>query len=100
MRVSRHGAVAGLLCGLLLGSTPGHAAQPELRKDPENGRPPMVRPHAAPPGIKGVSARPLTDGELYRLLLVLSAQTRPPLDALATCYPFGRPGWRDCVTQR
>ncbi len=41
-----------------------------------------------------------TDAELYRLLLVLSARTKPPMDALAACYPFGRPGWRDCVTQR
>ena len=105
MRVSSLGALAGVLCGLIIGANPGDAAQPEMRQAPDKGRPPVVRPSGAPPGAKGVPARPLparplTDAELYRLLLVLSAQTRPPMDALAACYPFGRPGWRDCVTQR
>ncbi len=100
MRVSSLGALAGVLCGLVFGSAPGHAAQPEMRQDPGVGRPPLVRPPGPPPAGKGAPARPLTDAELYRLPLVLSAQTRPPMDALAACYPFGRPGWRDCVTQR
>ena len=100
MRVSGLRPVAGLLCGLALAPNPGHAAQPEMRQEADTGPPPVVRPSGAPPGGKGAPARPLTDAELYRLLLVLSAQTRPPMDALAACYPFGRPGWRDCVTQR
>ena len=100
MRFSSFGALAGVLCGLVLGPDPGHAAQPEMRQAPAIGRPPVVRPLGPPPGAKGAPARPLTDAELYRLLLVLSAQTRPPMDALAACYPFGRPGWRDCVAQR
>jgi len=100
MRICSLGALAGVLCGLVIGANPGDAAQPEMRQAADKGRPPVVRPSGAPPGGKGAPARPLTDVELYRLLLVLSAQTRPPMDALAACYPFGRPGWRDCVTQR
>ncbi len=100
MRFSSLGPIAGLLSGLVLGPGPGHAAQPEMRQAPDKGRPPVVRPLGPLPGAKGAPARPLTDAELYRLLLVLSAQTGPPMDALAACYPFGRPGWRDCVTQR
>jgi hypothetical protein len=100
MRVSGLRPVAGLLCGLALGPNPGHAAQPEMRRAPDTGRPPVVLPSGPPPVAKGAPARPLTDAEFYRLLLVLSAQTKPPMDALAACYPFGRPGWRDCVTRR
>ncbi len=100
MHVFSLGIAAGLLWASVLASTPGHAAQPEMRQDPGFGRPPAVPSPGAPLGAKAVPARGLTDAELYRLLLVLSAQTRPAMGALAGCYPLGRPGWRDCVTQR
>ena len=98
MRLSALIAAVGLLCGL--GPALGHAALSGAREDPDFGRSPVARPLGSPPGANAVPARPLTDAELYRMLLVLSARTRPPMDALAACYPFGRPGWRDCVTQR
>ena len=101
MRVSTLAAAAGLLCGLSLGSTPGRAGPPEARNDAGTGRPrPAVRPIGPPAAGNGAPARPLADAELYRLLLVLSAETRPPMDVLVACYPFGRPGWRDCVARR
>lgn len=94
-------AAAGLLCGLGLGFAPGHAGPAEARKAEGTGWPPQAaRPVGSPLGADGVPARPLTDAEFYRLLLVFSAETRPPMDILAACYPFGRPGWRDCVARR
>jgi len=100
MRVSTLAAAAGLLCGLGLGFTPVHAGPTEARPAADVDRkPPAFRPVGSPLGAHGVPARPLTDAEFYRLLLVFSAQTRPPMDVLAVCYPFGRPGWRDCVTR-
>ena len=98
MRLSALIAAAGLLCGL--GPAPGHAALSGAREDPDLGRPPVARPLGSPPGANAAPARPLTDAELYRLLLVLSTEARPPINALAACYPFGRPGWRDCVARR
>ena len=101
MRLSNLAAAAGLLCSLGLGSTPGRAGPPEPPNDAGIGRPPpAVRPLGSPPGANDVPVRPLADAELYRLLLVLSVETRPPMDALVACYPFGRPGWRDCVARR
>ena len=100
MRASTLIAAAGLMCGLGLGFTPGHAAPWDAREGPGIGQPPAVRPPGPPPGANGAPARPLTDAELYRLLLVLSAQAQPPMNLLVACYPFGHPGWRDCITQR
>ena len=101
MRVSTLAAAAGLFCGLSLGAAPGRAGPQDTRNDAGVGRPPpAARPLGSPPGASGGPARPLADAELYRLLLVLSAETRPPLDLLVACYPFGRPGWRDCVARR
>lgn len=100
MRASTLAVAAGLLCGLSLGLAPGYAGPAEARKAEGTGwRPQAARPVASPLGADGVPARPLTDAEFYRLLLVFSAETRPPMDVLAACYPFGRPGWRDCVTR-
>lgn len=49
----------------------------------------------------GVPLRPLSDGELFRLLVYLSNQLEAAAVRLARCHaegtPYGTLGWRACV---
>ncbi len=59
---------------------------------------------AIPLNADGVPARPLSDPELFRLLLHLSRFLDEASLRLALCHalgmPFGDPGWRACIEGR
>ena len=61
----------------------------------------MSLPADLPLDLAGVPTRPLTDDELYRLLVALSARNEPAAVLLAHCHAAGlgagTPGWRHCI---
>jgi hypothetical protein len=58
-------------------------------------------PSDLPLNADGVPSRPLTDDELHRLLLSLSARNDAAAVLLARCHAagqgYGAPGWRACI---
>ena len=76
----------------------GVAAPPE--RSPSRA-PPASLPADLPLDMAGVPTRLLTDDELYRLLVALSARNEPATMLLARCQAAGAsagtPGWRDCI---
>jgi hypothetical protein len=89
-------AIAALTepAGAMAGSEP-QAAMPGLRQ---------VLPPDLPLDRDGLPTRPLSDAELYRLLLALSAVNQPAAARITACHaagtPYGHPAWRSCATAR
>lgn len=61
-------------------------------------------PPDLPLDADGIPMRPLSDDELFRLLVALSSHNEPTAMLLAACHasgtPYGHPGWRDCIVSR
>jgi len=61
-------------------------------------------PPDLPLDADGIPMRPLSDDELFRLLIALSSHNEPAAMLLAACHasgrPYGHPGWRDCIVSR
>lgn len=97
-------ALAALLVLCLAGEARAAPADPNERRDSfpravgvvlgDDGRP-------LPLDADGVPLRPLSDGELFRLLVYLSNRLEAAAVRLARCHaegtPYGAPGWRACV---
>lgn len=70
----------------------------------EAGWPAPWPPPGLPLDADGIPTRPLTDDELFRLLVALSARNQPAVELLARCHaagtPHGHPGWRACILTR
>lgn len=61
-------------------------------------------PSDLPLDADGIPMRPLSDDELFRLLVALSSRNEPAAMLLAACHargrPHGHPDWRDCIVSR
>lgn len=94
---------AGLaLLGLGFATASATAALREAEPPPPvaSQRAPWASPEL-PLDAEGIPTRQLTDEELFRLLVALSAHSQPATALLARCHgrglPYGHPDWRSCI---